>query len=321
MFEQRSSAGLFFCLVNTLQIMSSTLLPALAYVICTHIPSISAYYLSPNSVSWSNASSFCQNYCNSDLISIHSNDENLQVIKIADNSLDITDVYKSIAISSTPNMIWLGLTILSGNWSWSDGSLFDFGSNVSGGAYPWEEKEPNNKNGLELCVHILLNSDEDRWNDNQCYNAYRFMCNDCKGKLNKYVLIYNYPLNYSQAEAFCRDKLSTSLASIHDKYDQDLAANLCELTENNACYIGANDIVNEGEWVWSDGTDFNFGLDTRGSVWPWGKNQDENEPNDLGNEDCVTLRRIYDYDWEDVSCGQSSSFICNLPSEICKIFI
>ena len=37
------------------------------------------------------------------------------------------------------------------------------------------------------------------------------------------------------------------------------------------------------------------------------------EPNDLGNEDCVELNAFADAHWNDAVCGDSKSFICELP--------
>ena len=109
------------------------------------------------------------------------------------------------------------------------------------------------------------------------------MCNDCRGKLSKYALINHLYLTFADSESFCKNRFGTSLASIHDIYDHDLAANLCAMAQPPGgyedCWIGANSRDNEDMWVWTDGTYFDYGSDLRGSVWPWGYAPKNNEPN------------------------------------------
>ncbi len=61
-------------------------------------------------------------------------------------------------------------------------------------------------------------------------------------------------------------------------------------------WMGFNDRVAEGTWVWSDGSPVTF---TR-----WGSG----EPNNSGDEDCAQFRP--DAYWNDVQCGSSLPFVC-----------
>ena len=300
-------------------------------VISIYITSLSGYYLSPNSVTWPNASTFCQNYCNSHLVSIHSDDEYMHIGRIIDNSMDITDVFNGTGVSLGTNEVWIGLRDFdqngTGTWSWSDGSLFNFANDTSGGVYPWRNgggssKEPNNWAGDEWCTHLWVDY-SNAWNDNGCHGKYRFICNECRGKLSKYVFIHDRKSTYSNALSLCEDELGTSLASVHDIHDFALMAGLGSMVSDAAYWIGANDIDDEGNWKWTDGTSFDFGANLSGSVFPWSNNPGLNEPNNAGGgEDCVELRPDRGWEWNDRGCGPelTRSFLCNLPSEICTRF-
>ncbi len=52
-------------------------------------------------------------------------------------------------------------------------------------------------------------------------------------------------------------------------------------------FIGANDILNEGQWVWTENNAnfFNGNYSSGSTVAPWYSNWNTNEPNDAGNED------------------------------------
>uniref|UniRef100_A0A672LRA8 C-type lectin domain-containing protein n=1 Tax=Sinocyclocheilus grahami TaxID=75366 RepID=A0A672LRA8_SINGR len=65
-------------------------------------------------------------------------------------------------------------------------------------------------------------------------------------------------------------------------------------------WIGLNDVASEGNWEWSDGTDFQ----------PWETNQPDNWQN---NEDCVHIRGTEHQDTgklNDLPCSSTYPFIC-----------
>eukprot|EP00091_Calanus_sinicus_P023830 TRINITY_DN8264_c0_g1_i1.p1 TRINITY_DN8264_c0_g1~~TRINITY_DN8264_c0_g1_i1.p1 ORF type:complete len:214 (-),score=59.28 TRINITY_DN8264_c0_g1_i1:42-632(-) len=64
--------------------------------------------------------------------------------------------------------------------------------------------------------------------------------------------------------------------------------------EKSAWWLGGSDWFNEGEWRWSSGQAFSF------------TNWKEGEPNDVGNEDCVSMSSQEDYQWEDLGCNTGS---------------
>ncbi|XP_077968826.1 uncharacterized protein LOC120335095 isoform X2 [Styela clava] len=68
-------------------------------------------------------------------------------------------------------------------------------------------------------------------------------------------------------------------------------------------YIGGNDIANEGDWRWQDGTDVIMKEETGYQNWKW------NQPNNVGNEDCLVVGR-QTYEWVDTSCDGNFYYIC-----------
>ena len=78
-------------------------------------------------------------------------------------------------------------------------------------------------------------------------------------------------------------------------------------------WIGLSDSANEGDWMWTDGTQ----LDSDGYK-NWGYNQPDNKNN---NEDCVVIRiRKSDPDhygkWHDRPCSEEKKYICEKPGHI-----
>ena len=78
-------------------------------------------------------------------------------------------------------------------------------------------------------------------------------------------------------------------------------------------WIGLSDSDNEGDWMWTDGTQ----LDSDGYK-NWGDNQPKNKNN---NEDCVVIRiRKFDPDhygkWHDRPCSKERKYICEKPGHV-----
>ena len=128
------------------------------------------------------------------------------------------------------------------------------------------------------------------WNDYQCANRRRFMCNSCEGKLDKYML---YDINayskWDEADTLCKNDLNTSLASIHSNDDNAIARHLCNASEAQNMWIGLRrNSTGSDIFYWSDGTDWNYGIDTSGGIFPWDSIYDEPN-NNKGGEECVVI--------------------------------
>merc|ERR1711936_159540 len=61
--------------------------------------------------------------------------------------------------------------------------------------------------------------------------------------------------------------------------------------DKTAWWLGATDMLQEGEWRWNSGQELGF------------TNWHEGEPNDSGNEDCVSMSSQEEYQWEDLVCN------------------
>lgn len=83
-------------------------------------------------------------------------------------------------------------------------------------------------------------------------------------------------------------------------------------------WLGLDDLTTEGEWVWSDASSLGtanavsnvFDCDTAQTgdhYCNWGDEQ----PNDDGGEDCVSVRASGT--WNDLSCSYAFPFICQVP--------
>ena len=124
------------------------------------------------------AQSYCQDELGTDLVSIHSQKEYDELIASVKSN------------HSAAMELWIGLnrlnTIDEQTWRWTDGSPWDWGTNVSGGVYPWISNgfdvnldEPNNIGGVEKCVVTAAtwsSANSYNWEDIQCSHTAHFLC-------------------------------------------------------------------------------------------------------------------------------------------------
>ena len=66
-------------------------------------------------------------------------------------------------------------------------------------------------------------------------------------------------------------------------------------------WLGANDITQEGDFDWSDGTTIDF------HNWNYG------EPNNWREEDCTHMAATFGYRWNDIPCSLKKGYICKIP--------
>ena len=126
------------------------------------LPTHSEYIFGAERSTWFEARAFCED-ADLDLVSIHS-DDGFEWMKDALN-----------ARSDWSVSFWIGLKHEGGapsnssTYSWSDGTPFDFGRDVSGGIAPWKEKGGINPNSLvDLSCIRLQNNAEWAWDDIAC---------------------------------------------------------------------------------------------------------------------------------------------------------
>ncbi|XP_043104309.1 ladderlectin-like [Puntigrus tetrazona] len=97
------------------------------------------------------------------------------------------------------------------------------------------------------------------------------------------------------AEKSCLS-LDANLASVHNKLENDFLLSL--VPSSSRCWIGGHDGVQEGQWVWSDGTPYEY------TSWC------PTEPNNLGTENCGEINWTSNRCWNDASCATSMPYIC-----------
>uniref|UniRef100_A0A672NK09 Galactose-specific lectin nattectin-like n=1 Tax=Sinocyclocheilus grahami TaxID=75366 RepID=A0A672NK09_SINGR len=113
------------------------------------------------------------------------------------------------------------------------------------------------------------------------------------------VKCYKYfsePFNWITAERFCQT-YDANLASVHNKLDNDHLLSL--VPSYTRFWVGAQDGEQEGQWIWSDGSPFNY------TSWCSG------EPNNAGDaENCLELAHSSNQCWNDLTCSSFLDFVC-----------
>ena len=125
----------------------------------------------------------------------------------------------------------------------------------------------------------------------------------------------NIHLNWSLAELYCQDVCNSNLASIHSESDFDAISSILNqsLELNRRAWFGLNDIVNELDFVYTDGTPFNFGNNTSTpGNYPWTVDSPADDSSN-GNQDCCNLIRRSPRKtvFNDDECYETYPFICN----------
>ncbi|XP_026103534.1 galactose-specific lectin nattectin-like [Carassius auratus] len=151
---------------------------------------------------------------------------------------------------------------------------------------------------LSLCLLLTLSASEEmlpqQVGNRRCgacragWSAFRCRC----------FKFFSNSQMWINAEKTCQD-FNGHLASIHSHEEYVFIQNLIRYTTNGAtrAWIGANDAVHEGVWLWSDGSKFNY------QIWSPG------EPNDDKNEDCLEMNYT-NGNWNDLKCYYKMPFVC-----------
>lgn len=115
-------------------------------------------------------------------------------------------------------------------------------------------------------------------------------------------------MTWPDARAACQAQ-NADLASVTSKSEFAVLYQICDSPGYN-CWLGANDIDSEGNWVWSDGSDNSLLTSSTNHIWWTG------EPNNCcGGEDCG-------HSWavggttpsiNDIPCSQLFASICKKP--------
>ncbi|XP_075225285.1 uncharacterized protein LOC142326585 [Lycorma delicatula] len=136
------------------------------------------------------------------------------------------------------------------------------------------------------------------------------------------IAIDDRKLPWRAAEEDCV-RLGGHLASIRNEHAQRVIDNLLihspGYRDQNSYWVGASDVLVEGDFRWSDGFPFTY------SNWFPGYGRMNRQPNDdgLSEQDCVELRRMYhlpgttpqapltsSFMWNDRDCTTPNYFVC-----------
>ncbi|XP_056109137.1 galactose-specific lectin nattectin-like isoform X2 [Rhinichthys klamathensis goyatoka] len=105
----------------------------------------------------------------------------------------------------------------------------------------------------------------------------------------------SHPTNWITAERNCQGH-GANLASVRNNLENNFLLSL--LPSSTRTWVGGHDAVEEGHWLWSDGTVF---LHTH-----WCTRQ----PDNLRGENCLEINFSSDRCWNDAPCSTSLSYIC-----------
>ncbi|XP_043921443.1 macrophage mannose receptor 1-like [Protopterus annectens] len=249
---------------------------------------------------WFEALDFCR-AIGGDLASFHKPDE----VTVTTRTISSSCYYS--------HRYWIGLNLInpSEGFAWSDNSPVIFTE--------WAYGEPNNLNGVELCVEFkpLITS---FWKDKNCELYNDWICQLRKGdklmpaptmlpvpdynKTQDGWIIYNGSDYYfsknevpmEEARAFCKKNFG-DLAVVNSNSERHFLWKQIIRTESQFYYIGLF-LGLDKKFRWMDGSPVNF------VAW------NVNEPTFANSdENCVAIHKESGF-WDDLNCGIPAAFIC-----------
>jgi hypothetical protein len=257
-------------------------------------PSPSPFIYLPNVGSWAAGRAACQ-ALGGDLASIHSAAENAAVWAVVPQSA----------------VTWIGANDLAseGTFRWSDGTPWDYSN--------WLPGQPVDA-GNEDCAHFW---DGPGWNDCVCDGCrlapFGAVCrrppppppppsqppppppSPPPPSPSPFIYLPNVG-SWAAGRAACQ-ALGGDLASIHSAAEN--AAVWAVVPQNTWTWLGANDLVSEGTFRWSDGTPWDYS-----NWWP-------GQPDNAGgDQDCAIINHNGEQDkWNDQDCvGYSAGAVCRV---------
>ena len=124
-------------------------------------------------------------------------------------------------------------------------------------------------------------------------------------------------MNWANAESHCTEQ-GGHLASVHSDQENEF---ILGLSSSEQFWIGGNDEEVEGEWVWSDGSDFSYSFWKRGQPNNWESNEGsgdyyyyylyEDDDNLDYKVDCLLFNE-HNNSWNDGGCNVDRHFVCQI---------
>ena len=101
---------------------------------------------------------------------------------------------------------------------------------------------------------------------------------------------------WSAAKTHCVS-LGSLLAAIHSRKENDFVRTLI----SSPAWLGGNDIVSDGTWVWEDEEQW-------GGFTSWRSG----EPNGGDYEQCLVMRYDFSGEWNDAPCSNEKDYVCKM---------
>nr|XP_056713078.1 macrophage mannose receptor 1-like [Euleptes europaea] len=231
-------------------------------------------------------------------------------------------LWKYNSFHASNGNFYIGLTVgLDGKFRWLDGSLVTY--------VAWSPNEPNNAHELEDCVEVYARTG--LWNDVYCSEEKHFICERHNSSVrstvaptspapqggcaegwhlfnNKCFQIFGFNeeerKNWSASRIACKN-IGGNLATIPSKSVQAfLTMHLKNVPDDS--WIGLYDIVEEGLFLWSDGSTVNYTNWVNGAPSPPRRWSDH-------DFDCVTMIKNPEKwagNWKDRKCSMKYGYIC-----------
>ncbi|XP_059149107.1 macrophage mannose receptor 1-like [Physella acuta] len=261
------------------------------------------YQININMMSWTDAQTTCQT-AGGQLASI--------------NSVEEQFFLSARSMSYAGNMFWIGANdrATEKGWQWINNSPFGF--------LNWDSGQPNNAQESDCAVMIKSSG---RWDDLPCNNRYGFICKKkgrvtlstprpasspagipadkmwgCPGGWTSYGVscyaMFSYPdgVTFSDASTFCSQKQAT-LASIANDAENRYIFSQITRGYNDGVWIGLNDQKRENSFEWTDNSLVTY------------TNWNPGEPNNVNQEDCVTMLANANGKWNDATCDSKYKLI------------
>jgi len=201
---------------------------------------------------------------------------------------------------------WIGLTDLGKeqNWIWTYSC-----QNIT--ETSWLLNSPNiNPGNTDDCGLMVVEVDKYWWQDASCLTTTFAskkvapvcqheriaLCPDDWSEFEGHCYLFNQNAeSWQSAETDCIN-VGGHLASIHSETEKDF---VCSIIVNKVrTWLGASDIVTEGQWVWTDGTPWDF-VD-------WTSDQ----PSNGSGEDCLYM--LDSNSFADYTCSVQYSSVCKI---------
>ncbi|XP_067686863.1 macrophage mannose receptor 1-like [Haliotis asinina] len=256
------------------------------------------------SLTWANAKKFCS-------------DQGASLLSLKSSSYQtFIQLYLKEQVVSGINSIWIGASDNGkpGAFQWVDGTSIEVYTH-------WAPGNPVNKAGTQDCGYINTRDTTGAWqSSSDCTQLKSFVCMIavdkpvlqittpiptfvCEDGWREYGGSCFYFNNSDSTWVEAKDTCASQAAHLVVIPDGGTDAFLSGHVSGADYWIGLHDRTKEGGWAWvDDKTSFTY--------THWNKN----EPNNLGNENCVAILGNWADEqngkWNDYSCSKRYSFIC-----------